>query len=119
MHALVGVETPVVMAVEFSGSRGEGTHDTHLLQPLVEAGLAEFPLLYLLGDKAYLTGKVPEWLADRGMQAVVPIKKRWFQEGGSHYSKPLMDLVEWPARTKGATFRKSVDCGRKLSVSSR
>lgn len=52
-HALVGVETQVVMAVEFSGVYGSGTHDLNFLEPLVETAIATFPLEYLLGDKAY------------------------------------------------------------------
>ncbi len=75
-HTLVGVETLVVMAVEFSGSRGAGTHDGKFLESLVETGLKSFPLEFLLGDKAYLTEKVPEWLATRAspIRAVIPLR---------------------------------------------
>lgn len=94
-HALVGVETLVVMAVEFSGIYGQGTHDVNFLQPLVESAIGTFPLEYLLGDKAYLTEHTPTWLAERGIKAVVPIKKRWFRDGKKSYSEALTHLVEW------------------------
>ncbi len=81
------------MAVEFSGTRGSGTHDLHFLKRLVETGLQRFPLKFLLGDKAYLTEDTPAWLANRGIQAVIPLRKRWFQ--GKIYNEALTHLIEW------------------------
>lgn len=107
-HALVGVESLVVMAVEFSGSRGEGTHDSNFLQPLVEAGITDFPLQYLLADKAYLSSSLPEWLNERGMRAVVPLKKGWFKDKLTDrlYNEPLYDLVEWFNRNQNRDFHE-------------
>ncbi len=49
-HALVGVETMVVMAVKFSGTLEKGTHDLNFLKPLIEDAIQTFPLEYLLAD---------------------------------------------------------------------
>lgn len=115
-HALVGVQTLVVMAVEFSGIYGQGTHDVKFLQPLVESAVGTFPLEYLLGDKAYLTEQTPTWLAERGIKAVVPIKKRWFRDENKSYSEALTHLVEWFDRNDNRDFhevyrlRSKVEC---------
>ena len=74
-HALVGAETMVVMGVEFTGSRGKGTHDSHFILPLVRAALETFPLVYVLGDKAYLAEAVLGELWKPGIEAVIPVKK--------------------------------------------
>lgn len=105
-HALVGVESLIVMAVEFSGSSGSGTHDAKFMEPLVEKGLQTFPLQFPLADKAYLSGEAPAWLADRGIKAVIPIKKNWFKDGSGDYNLPLMDLVEWYDRNENRDFHE-------------
>ncbi|MHB1549615.1 MAG: transposase [Vulcanimicrobiaceae bacterium] len=94
-HALVGFETLAVMAVEFSGSYGEGTLDAKFLKPLVESAIQRFSLEFLLGDKAYLSEYTPQWFAEHAIQAVMPVKKRWFQDDGKSYNEPLAHLVEW------------------------
>ena len=117
-HALVGVETLVVMAVEFSGSRGDNTHDTNFLKPLVDAALGTFPLELLLGDKAYLTEEIPEWLASRStpIRAGIPIKKGWFRSEKRTYNQALVDLIEWYDRNNNRDFhelyrlRPKVEC---------
>jgi hypothetical protein len=48
IHVLVGVETLVCMAVSFSGSRGQMTHDVNFLLPLVDKVRNVFNLRYLL-----------------------------------------------------------------------
>lgn len=50
-HAVVGVETNVVMAVDFGGTQGEGTADINFLQPLVTEAVRTFALEFLLADK--------------------------------------------------------------------
>jgi hypothetical protein len=117
-HALVGVETLVVMAVEFSGSRGSNTHDVNFLKPLVDAALGTFPLELLLGDKAYLTEDIPHWLASRStpIRAGIPIKKRWFRDEKRVYNQALIDLIEWYDREENRNFhevyrlRSKVEC---------
>jgi hypothetical protein len=115
-HALVGVETLVVMAVEFSGSRGVGTHDINFLKPLVETGLETFPLKFLLGDKAYLSAEILAWLEARGMRAVIPIKKGWFAAGKATKNEALMHLVKWFNANENRDFheiyrlRPKVEC---------
>ena len=105
-HALVGVETLVVMAVEFSGIRDAGSHDSNFIKPLVEAGIQDFPLEFLLGDKAYLSEAAPEWLATRGIKAVIPIKKRYFRDEDRVYNEPLVELVEWFDRNNNRDFHE-------------
>lgn len=94
-HALVGVETMVVMAVEFSGTYGKGTHDVNFIKPLVEKAIRDFPLQFLLADEAYLSEEMPEWLAARGLKAVIPIKKKWFKDEAGAYNEALSHLVAW------------------------
>lgn len=115
-HALVGVETLVVMAVEFSGVYGPNTHDVNFVEPLVETAIKTFALEYMLGDKAYLTSVMPKWLADRGIKAVIPLKKRWFQEGTRLYNESLTDHIDWFKRNENRDFheiyrfRPKVEC---------
>ena len=104
-HTLVGVESLVVMAVEFSGTFGSGTHDGNFLKPLIEAA-TDFPLEYLLGDKAYLSEEAPTWLAERGIKAVIPLKKKWFRDGTKLYKQPLTELVEWFDRNNNQDFHE-------------
>ena len=105
-HALVGVETMIVMAVEFSGVLGEGTHDSKFTERLVESAIKLFPLKFFLGDKAYLTSDIPEWLAEHGLQAVIPLKKGWFRSETGNYSEALAHLVEWYDRNGNRDFHE-------------
>lgn len=75
-HALVGVETLICMAVEFSGNRGDASADINFVEPLVEEAIKQFHLQYLLGDKAYFAKAVFNWLWTKGIKAVVPTKKK-------------------------------------------
>lgn len=115
-HALVGVETQVVMAVEFSGVYGSGTHDLNFLEPLIECAVTTFTLEYLLGDKAYLAERIPQWLAERGITSVIPIKKRWFREQDRTYNEAVVGLVEWFDRNENRDFheiyrlRSKIEC---------
>jgi hypothetical protein len=95
MHVLVGVETLVCMGVCFSGSRGKGSHDANFLGPLVEATQDKFALRYVLADKAYLSEKIIGGLFDMGIQAVIPVKKRWDFKNAKQYHEPLQHLVQW------------------------
>lgn len=94
-HALVGAETMVVMGVEFTGSRGKGTHDSHFILPLVRAALETFPLVYVLGDKAYLAEAVLGELWKPGIKAVIPVKKSWDHLTKSLYYEACEHLAQW------------------------
>lgn len=98
----------VVMAVEFSGILGENTHDLNFLKPLVEDALGIFPLEYLLADKAYLTAKIPQWLADQSspIKAVIPIKKNHFKEEKGTYGEALTELIEWFNKDENRDFHE-------------
>ncbi|HEX3467448.1 MAG TPA: transposase [Candidatus Elarobacter sp.] len=95
MHALVGVETLVCMAVMFSGSDGKGTHDVNFILPLVERVRGIFALRYVLADKAYLSENVVGRLWQMGMQAVIPIKKGWDGKTMKQFYEPYQRLVRW------------------------
>lgn len=103
-HTLVGVETMIVMAVEFSGVRGNDTHDINFLKLLVTSALETFPLEYLLGDKAYLSEDVLKWLWSKSIKAVVPLKKRWWSDEDKVYHEAITHLVEWYHRNENADF---------------
>ena len=94
-HALVGAETMVVMGVEFTGSRGKGTHDSHFILSLVRAALETFPLVYVLGDKAYLAEAVLGELWKLGIKAVIPVKKGWDHLTKSLYYEACEHLAQW------------------------
>lgn len=102
-HTLIGVETMVIMGVEFSGVYGAGTHDSNFLKPLVNAA-TDFPLEFLLGDKAYLSEDAPSWLAERGIKAVIPVKKKWFRDDKKVYAQPLVELVAWFDENNNSEF---------------
>ena len=95
VHTLVGVETLVVMAVQFSGSREGGTHDVNFALPLVEEALKTFRLEFLLGDKAYLSEKVLGWLWQRSIKAVIPVKMHWDAATKTSFYEAAAYLVEW------------------------
>lgn len=115
-HALVGVETLVVMGVQFSGIYGQGTHDNNFLLPLVDEAVQTFSLEYLLGDKAYLSEAGVDELGKRGIRAVIPVKKRWFREEKRGYNEALAHLVAWFDRNENRDFhevyrfRPKVEC---------
>jgi hypothetical protein len=95
MHVLVGVETLACMAVIFSGSQGKGTHDINFILPLLEKAQGLFSLRYVLADKAYLSEDVVGTLWQAGIQAVIPLKKRWNFEKAERFYEPLKNLVQW------------------------
>lgn len=95
VHALVGVETQIVMAAMFSGSRNACTHDSKFLVELVERGLRIFDLKYILGDKAYLAERIIGWLWQHGIKAVIPLKKRWDYTTKTLYYEACKELAEW------------------------
>ncbi len=105
-HALVGVETMVVMAVAFSGSVNKGTHDINFVKPLMTEALKTFPLQFMLGDKAYLKEDILTWLWDQSIKAVIPVKKRWFRDEKKAYHESVMELVKWFDQDNGRIFHQ-------------
>jgi hypothetical protein len=95
LRALVGTETLVCMAAMFAGARGAGTHDINFILPLLEKVKNRFALRYLLADKAYLSENVVGSLAAAGIQAVIPIKKRWDGKGMKRFYEAFHHLVVW------------------------
>ncbi len=95
-HLLVGVETTVVMAVAFSGSKGVGSHDINFLKPLVAEACRTFPLQFLLGDKAYYGEHHLNWLWNEyGIRAFIPVKKNIIGRATNQYEfNPVADLIQ-------------------------
>jgi hypothetical protein len=94
------------MDVAFSGVYGAETHDINFLPPLVDSAIGTFPLEYVLADKAYLSQAILERLAERGIRPVIPVKKRWFQEGKC-YNEAVVNLAEWFHRNGNKDFHES------------
>jgi hypothetical protein len=99
LHALVGAESLVCMAAMFSGTKSDGgkylVHDSKFMLPLVDKVVGVFSLRYLLGDKAYLSEQNVGGLWERGIQAVIPIKKNWDFKNAKLFYEPLQHLVRW------------------------
>jgi hypothetical protein len=91
-HTIVGAETSIVMDVLFSA---KDVHDIRYLKPLVESAQNTFTLEHVLADKAYLSGDVVGWLWERGIKAVIPVKKRWNPETKEHNLEACQELVDW------------------------
>jgi hypothetical protein len=120
-HAIVGVESLIVMGVEFSGSLNDDddkskTHDINFLRPLVAKALRSFHLEYLLGDKAYLSGPILDWLWKHGVRAAIPVKKGWFRDESVEYSQAIVNLVEWFDRNNNRDFDDVYRCRPKVET---
>ena len=71
LHAMTGVRTNVVTAVEISGWR---SHDTNYFRPLVATTAANFSLREVSADKAYLSKANVQAVDDVGGTPFIPIK---------------------------------------------
>ena len=91
-HALIGVETMAVLAVEFSS---KDVHDSRHLKSLVAKVPPAFALRFLLGDRAYLSEGSLGWLWERGLRAVIPVKSKWDPETKRQYYEASRYLAEW------------------------
>lgn len=91
-HTLIGVETMVVFAVEFTSAT---VHDVNLLEQLVLKLPPAIALRFLLGDKAYLSEKVLGFLWERGIRAVIPVKSHWDENTKAYYYEASKHLAEW------------------------
>jgi hypothetical protein len=91
-HVLIGLETMIVMAIEFS-TKDRG--DIDFLKPLVEKAREVFNLKFFLADKAYLSEDVLGWLWDLGIRACIPVKSKWDLATKTIYYEAARALVEW------------------------
>ncbi|HTU80769.1 MAG TPA: transposase [Candidatus Acidoferrales bacterium] len=105
-HALVGVESMVIMAVEFSGTIGQETHDINFLEPLILKATKTYSLQYLIADKAYLSEEVLKFLWSRGIKAAVPLKKGYWEDDSRTYHECISELVEWFDRNNNRDFHE-------------
>jgi hypothetical protein len=94
-HTLIGVETMAIMAVRFSATLGEGSHDINFVEDLVGDALRTFDLKFFLGDKGYLSHTVLGFLWQHGLRAAIPLKKRWDASAKSEHYAAAKELVEW------------------------
>jgi hypothetical protein len=91
-HTIIGAETNIVMDVAFSGGNA---HDTKYFQGLVESARRDFALEHVLADKGYLSENNVGWLWDRGIKAIIPVKKEWKAETKEIYFEACQELVQW------------------------
>jgi hypothetical protein len=91
-HVLIGLETMIVMAIEFS-TKDRG--DVDFLERLVERARETFSLKFLLADKAYLSEDILGALWKLGIRACIPVKSKWDLETKNIYYAAARALVEW------------------------
>lgn len=91
-HALVGVETLAVMAVEFSA---KDIHDINHFKSLLAKVPKAFALRFLLADRAYLSENTLGTLWDLGIRAVIPVKSKWDPETKKAYYEAAKSLANW------------------------
>jgi len=93
-HVIVGVETTIVMAVEFSGIYGNGVADVKFLKTLVTEARKTFPLQILLADKGYTGEDYLNWLwKECRIRAFIPIKKNASRRKKQEEYEPLYELM--------------------------
>ena len=71
LHAMTGVRTNIVTAVEVSGWR---SHDTNYFRPLLTTTAENFTLRDVTADKAYSSKKNLQAVADHGGTPFIPFK---------------------------------------------
>lgn len=94
MHAIVGLETLVCMAVVFSGMRGV-SHDSRFILGLVERAQRIFNVQHVLADKAYLSEEIVGRLWDMGIRACIPLKKKVDVKTKKRHYEAYQNLVQW------------------------
>jgi hypothetical protein len=105
-HAMVGVETMVVMSAAFSSSSGtEDTHDIKFLLSLLAEAQKTFSLEALLGDKAYLSEEILQALWEQSIKAVIPLKKRWYRDENKTYHEATANHVRWFDQNNNRDFQ--------------
>jgi hypothetical protein len=93
-HVLTGVETNIVMAVEFAGTRGRGTADINFVYPLIERALEVFNLQVLLADKGYHSFEhIRQLWTTYGIRAFVPVKKNIVRRERTEIWDPVTELI--------------------------
>ena len=93
-HVITGVETNVVMAVEFAGVYGDGTADVNFLKPLVTEARKTFPLAFLLADKGYVGEDYVRWLwHECHMRAYIPVKKNILKRERTEFFDPVVEDI--------------------------
>jgi hypothetical protein len=106
-HAMVGVETMVVMAADFSSSSGTtDVHDINFLLPLLSQAQKTYPIEALLADKAYLSEEILQDLWERSIKAVIPLKKRWYRDEGKQYHEATIAHVRWFDQNNNRDFQE-------------
>lgn len=99
-HALVGVESMACFAVRFSANAkdkddpDDAAHDIKFFVPLMEQALATLEIQTVIADKGYLAEWVAGWCWERGMRAIIPIKKRWDLATKTVFYEACKALVE-------------------------
>jgi hypothetical protein len=106
-HAIVGVETMVVMDVIFGGSRGDDTGDVAFMKPLVDSALRTFNLEFMLADMAYINADMLTWLKSRNLKAAIPIRSGWFEDAKKWFHHDaVMEHVKWFTKENNKPFHE-------------
>lgn len=74
LHAMTGVRTNIVTAVEMTLNRGAGSGDVSQFQPLLASTVANFEVRDVMGDKAYSSKANLQAIADAGGTPFIPFK---------------------------------------------
>lgn len=91
-HALSGLESNAILAFEFSD---EAAHDSLYYEKLVSTAMKTFSLKYVLADRAYLSERILGWSKEQfGIEAIIPIKKKWDADTKSRYHEVCRDAVD-------------------------
>jgi Transposase DDE domain len=124
-HALVGVESMACFAVKFSKNAKDkddpedAAADIRFFVALMEQALATLDVKTVLADKGYLAEWVLGWCWERGIKAIIPIKKTWDLATKTAYyeaSKMLVELFENKRRVFDEMFRWRVKVEAFFSV---
>jgi len=93
-HVLTGVETNIVMVVEFAGTRGPGTADINFVNPLIERAREVFNLQVLLADKGYHSFEhIRQLWNNYRIRAYVPVKKNIVRRERTEVWDPVTELI--------------------------
>jgi hypothetical protein len=96
LHAMTGVRTNIVTAVEMTSYHGQGSGDTSQFEPLVNKTAEHFQLRDVMGDKAYSSKANLGLVEDLGGTPFIPFKG----------DIPALNEVPPPLPAKATTWTK-------------
>lgn len=91
-HVVCGLESSAILAYEFSSPH---VHDSLYYKTLVNQMMGTFSLRYMLADKAYLSEEILGWSHERGIKAVIPIKREWRKATKKKHYDVCVEQIDW------------------------